>query len=280
MTTAIARHKPQSNENQIFIRPNAQLDILISPVTKAVSDASSLIGNLSNLVAQYAADGADTNWYKAISYLELPIKQVPLLPTNIAGILESDCPIYGAPFKIQDTFILSLIHKDFKNGTELEEQILQPYAEKIGQKEHPFKLKFGMNYRKHLSTSYDETYFLLITKDVIPNSRQKNWDEQVSDLKKLRENTGVNFRISTFSEAYASIITHKIVTGESLYNDNVQLDVAKAVSDASGLVGNTSNLVAQYAADATDPTWTRVSDKIQDRYMALGGQNALGLSLN
>jgi hypothetical protein len=261
MTSAIAKYTPQAPENQKFTSPQEQLNKLYLPVARAISDASCLIPELANLVAQYELDGSATNWYTAISLLKMPIQLVPSLPANLREILESECPVFGSAHKVKDTHFLSLIHKDYNTIDDLAETYLEPFGQKSDlQDKHPFKLRLvkapAQEYRK---SPFKETYFLLATKDVVPKSRSLTWDEQVKLLEKQKQKTGVNYHILTLEEGFAAATTHKVATDESLYTSENQ--------DTK----NNSNWMWA--------TYIRVPEMVGGHHLALGGYNSSGISI-
>jgi|GEM_PF-6180243 len=140
----------------------------------------------------------------------------PALPANITEILKSPCP-YWPSKSIEDTHLLMLIPKTVNGKSftlnSLRELIQRPQGG--GQ---------ATNYQNYYDV-YPETkkelggqgipasYWALITKDVIPNSRNKNYAEQQALIKGPYAVPGA-LEIST------GILMHHAKTGEKLYPEH------------------------------------------------------------
>lgn len=60
-----------------------------------------------------------------------------------------------------------------------------------------------------------------MTKDVIPGSQNKVYDEQVEQLKELSQNTGVAYEVPYLLDAATRILMEYLRTGTRLYNDSI-----------------------------------------------------------
>jgi len=136
----------------------------------------------------------------------------PPLPKDIDQILKSPCP-YWSGKKVEETHLLVLIPqtlngKAFTIGT-LGEMIKSP------------KTGHSTKYHSYYTTAVKElkdqgissSYWALITKDVLPDSRNKNYTEQQALIKSP-------YAVPTALEIATGILMHYAQTGERLYPDN------------------------------------------------------------
>ncbi|HNA62510.1 MAG TPA: hypothetical protein PKW79_05495 [Rhabdochlamydiaceae bacterium] len=145
------------------------------------------------------------------------IGAIPPLPWNITTILGSPCPIWGNTsvnsLKVQDTHLLTLIPKTV-NGTNL----TLPLLGTIVQKPQSGGNKTGYS-SFHLDQAADtsslQSYWVLMTKDIIPNSRAQTYTKQ---LLLLQNHPG--YEVPKLLEAVTTLFMHYVKTGERLYADN------------------------------------------------------------
>jgi GTPase SAR1 family protein len=143
----------------------------------------------------------------------------PALPPNIDEILNTPCPYWGKGLfsrkKVRDTHLLVLIPRivDGKPLTlnSLGEMIKNP---KRGGRctNYRYKEEHSKNLKQFGKKDIPTSYWILMTKDVIPNSRNKTFDEQISLLKE-------SGRVPTSLEAAVTVLMHQARTGEKLYSD-------------------------------------------------------------
>lgn len=143
-------------------------------------------------------------------------------PKNIIKALNSPCPIWPGK-KIKDTHILMLIPKSI-NG---EEEILAGFSRLI---KRSLKNEYGngMNIsidplllnilRKHHQSQ--PSHWVLMTKDVIPGSTNKTYDEQEILVKKLAQESNAPYEIPTALDALICIYMYFVNCGIRLFNDD------------------------------------------------------------
>lgn len=136
----------------------------------------------------------------------------PPLPKDIDQILKSPCP-YWSGKKVEETHLLVLIPsavngKAFTIGT-LGEMIKNP---KTG---HPTKYyNYDNTAVKELKDQgISSSYWALITKDVLPNSRSKTYSEQEALIKE-------SYAVPGALEIATGILMHHAETGERIYSDS------------------------------------------------------------
>lgn len=218
----------QLSDRQNWITPEEQLERLSASVLKAAFSKTSIIFDIRKIVASYLVDQLDpslTNWHTALRRLKALPKKHPPLPWNIHQILDSKCPVYGdqlkpdrTHYKIKDTHILYLIPGEFATLHHLEENILKPYGAKTCPKgdTHPFQFA-SFVHKEHGDAPFLDTHWVLMTKDILPGSREKTWKDQVAIITTLKKKAFTAYDPPTLQESYAAILLHKVATGQSLF---------------------------------------------------------------
>jgi hypothetical protein len=162
---------------------------------------------------------AITDWYRACSLLNALPERVPPAPCRMAKILDRKCPIHSDQ-KQEDTHILSLIPEEFGTVNRFESDILRPYGEaNYPEGENPLRFRHFWDdaRQEHADVPFAPTHWVLMTKDVLPGSRSKSWDEQAALVNKLSRKALVDYEVPTLQQMFTAIATHKVATGESLY---------------------------------------------------------------
>jgi hypothetical protein len=85
--TSVSNNHSQAVE---WIAPEEQVKRLQLPVARKISDITSIIPPIAQMIAEYA-DAGSTDWYRAYKRLGVSIQKVPPLPENMSEILESRC---------------------------------------------------------------------------------------------------------------------------------------------------------------------------------------------
>lgn len=141
------------------------------------------------------------------------IEAEPPLPKNIDQILNAPCPFWPGK-KIKDTHILVLIPKTINNQP-LSLNVLDNLARnpKMGS---ATELNFSHDKRRVEigNCASGDTQWALMTKDIVPKSTDKMFQDQVNKLYKYTKDY-------TFPEAYeaaACILLHFLSTGERLFS--------------------------------------------------------------
>ncbi|PIS02724.1 MAG: hypothetical protein COT85_01450 [Chlamydiae bacterium CG10_big_fil_rev_8_21_14_0_10_42_34] len=172
------------------------------------------------------------NWYKALYRLNALPKKIPPLPNHIHHILESKCPIYGDPkkedgtnVKVKDTHVLYLIPKEFKSLNYFEREILKPYGQTNCKDQNPlqFYIFDDNDRREHGDKPFADTHWVLMSKDVLPDSKNKSWATLTGLVESLARKNCVDYEIPTLQEAFAVMMLHKVATGERLYDAGNEL---------------------------------------------------------
>ncbi len=148
------------------------------------------------------------------------VAQVPI-PEGIWDIANQPCPITPDK-KVWETHMMVLIPNQV-NGQPL---TMNSLGELIKDKGHFPGKATGYDYigasvaTEHGNRSTGPSRFVLMTRDVLPESRHKSCVEQVSMVTALSETTGSGYRIPYALEAAACIYMNYLSSGTRLYNDS------------------------------------------------------------
>jgi hypothetical protein len=134
------------------------------------------------------------------------VGQVPSLPNNIEDILNSKCPYTGK--KVRESHLLTLIPATV-NGQAL---TLSKLGELIRSPKKGSSTYSNFNVGEN-DKAVNSSYWTLLLKDVIPNSRKKTFDEQKQLLKQ-------NYNVPKAIETAVSVLMHHVQGGEKLYSDS------------------------------------------------------------
>jgi hypothetical protein len=144
----------------------------------------------------------------------------PELPSNIDGILDSACPFWSGR-KIRDTHLLVLIPATV-DGAPFTLNLLKELIERPKNGGHRAQYRYyGDNIKAQLgAASPQASYWLLMTRDVLPESCSKKYAEQKKLVADHAKRTGLPYELFKALEAAAAILTHHVQNGERLYGDN------------------------------------------------------------
>lgn len=149
-------------------------------------------------------------WQQQFGYIGVE----PALPANIAEILKEPCPFYpGKP--VQETHLLALIPATV-NGKPLTLDSLGEMSKnpKWGPAAmysyywEPIKTQYG-------AQSPAKSYWILMTKNVLPGSLGKHYSEQQAMMA-----TYSDYRVPMMLEAVTSILLHFVKSGERLFSNH------------------------------------------------------------
>ena len=153
------------------------------------------------------------DWEKYFGYIGLE----PPLPANIEEILNAPCSFWPNK-KVRETHLLVLIPNKV-NGkhftlNSLEMLIQNP---KSG---HATNYKYyDSDIKKKLGKKSYPSHWILITKDVVPGSRGKEYSEHYYLFANHSKKICISYELPYGLEAASSILMHYVKTGERLYTD-------------------------------------------------------------
>ena len=137
----------------------------------------------------------------------------PPLPKDIVEVLQGPCPYWGGK-RVEETHMLVLIPKAV-NGRALTLNTLQDLIQNPREGGHATKYSsYNDVAKKEIGDqSARSSYWALITKEVLPNSRSKTYAEQQALMKGP-------YAVPGALEIATGILLHHAQTGERLYSDS------------------------------------------------------------
>ncbi|MBF5058757.1 putative nucleotidyltransferase substrate binding domain-containing protein [Candidatus Neptunochlamydia vexilliferae] len=146
-----------------------------------------------------------------------PVGEVPPLPLNIEEILNSPCSIWSGK-KVKETHLLTLIPKTV-NGKSLTLNALQALIEKPLGGGHATKCRTYIAYVEELGDQgVLYSHWLLMSHDVIPDSRNKKYNDQKSLVKALSQKSQKPYTLPKALEAAVTILMEHARSGKRLYS--------------------------------------------------------------
>ena len=143
----------------------------------------------------------------------------PSLPSNIEEVMNSPCPFWREK-QVKETHLLALIpsHVAGKPLTldYLGELIKSPKGGGYGAKYDPYS-----EVHKDIgSQSPASSYWILMTRDVLPGSGNKNYQNQCALVADHAKRTGLEYKVPGALEAAVVVLLHHVRSGERLYSSN------------------------------------------------------------
>ncbi len=140
----------------------------------------------------------------------------PPITQEIVETLKSPCPYWGGK-KVEDTHMLILIPQTI-NGRPFNLNLLQDLIKRPQGSGHPTKYQYYYEgAQKEIGNQPPpSSYWVLITKDVLPNSRNKTYSEQQALIKGP-------YTVPGALEIATGILMHHVQTGEKLYPDSLNI---------------------------------------------------------
>jgi len=146
------------------------------------------------------------DWNK---YYGCEVDKTPL-PQNMWKILTGPCPFWSKK-QVRETHMLILIPKTVK-GKPLTLNTLQELIQKPKQGHAPnYQFNFGLAKKTFGDQSIPKSYWALMTKDLIPSSRNKNYSEQKALIKSP-------YTIPGALEIVTGILMHHVKSERRLYS--------------------------------------------------------------
>lgn len=144
------------------------------------------------------------------------VGEAPDLPPGIYEILKSTCPIWPDK-RTYETHLLVLIPKRV-NGQLLQMKTLGENIQNPKQG-NPTKYRNVPHINEEQMEHIQQSYWVLFTKDVIPESRNKVTSEQKQLVSDLAERIQADYQLPKGLEAVTAIFTHYVEHGEYLYSN-------------------------------------------------------------
>ena len=167
---------------------------------------------------------------------------------------------------VEETHLLTLIPQIVKGKlltfNSLEKLIKHP---KQGQATQ-YKCCWDEIKKEHGDIPLQASYWVLLTKDVIPESRDKSYDDQVQLVAKYSEQAKVAYEVPRLLETAVSLFMEYVQTGTRLYSDkpSTYTRCQESVFHSPSLVGN-------FAAGGLDVDDLSNPDSDDGVYNGVGG---------
>jgi hypothetical protein len=148
------------------------------------------------------------------------VEPAPDLPSDMTTILDSTCPFWPDR-KVKDTHLLVLIPATV-DAVPFTLNLLEELVQ------HPNNGGHETQYRYYDSDVQQQigavspavSYWLLMTHDVLPESRRKRYVNQKKLVDDHARRTGLNYEVPKALEAATMILTHHVRNGNRLYNNS------------------------------------------------------------
>jgi hypothetical protein len=144
----------------------------------------------------------------------------PDLPGNMGAILDSRCPFWPGK-RVRDTHLLVLIPATV-NGEPFTLDLLGELIQrpKNGGKKIKYRYYNGTVKAQIGTASPKASYWLLMTRNVLPKSRSKTYANQKKLVAGHAMRTGMPYEPPKALEAATAILVHHVRNGERLYSNN------------------------------------------------------------
>jgi predicted GTPase len=144
----------------------------------------------------------------------------PSLPANIEQILNSPCPFHkDTGKKVRETHLLVLVPEKVNGKSfcldSLSDLIKSPKSGHQTQYRY-----YDSDVKKELGTQSMTSHWALMTRDVIPDSRSKTYEDQKALVQKHAQSSQIPYELPKALEAATVILMHHVETGERLYPDS------------------------------------------------------------
>jgi hypothetical protein len=146
------------------------------------------------------------------------VGETPPLPANINEILKSSCPFWPDK-KVYETHLLVLIPEKV-NGKPF---CLDSLGELIKSPKSGHKTEYKYYWdeiKKDLGTKSLKSHWVLMTRNVIPESRNKSYEVQKALVQEHAQRSNIPYELPKALEAATAILMHHVETGERLYPDD------------------------------------------------------------
>jgi hypothetical protein len=148
------------------------------------------------------------------------VEPVPDLPINMTTILDSRCPFWPNK-KVGDTHLLVLIPAKV-NDQPFSLNLLRELIRHPNNGGHKTKYRY---YDSRVQVQIGEgsptaSYWLLMTRDVLPGSRGKTYADQKKIVATHVSRTNLPYELPEVLEAATAILVHHVRNGERLYSDS------------------------------------------------------------
>ena len=218
-----------------------QPQVVVEDFKRHVQDAVSQLSQVESRLSVRVDKSVWEHYFGAVG-------EEPELPDDLEAILDSPCPFWEGR-QVRDTHMLVLIPSHVGG---------QPLTlDYLGELIKSPQEGYGTKYREYWyevrqaigSQSPGSSYWVLMTKDVLPESRTKRYEDQRKLVADHANRTGLGYKVPGTLEAAVVTLLHHVRSGERLYS-------------------NSPN------------TYTRCQESVGNRQLVVGGFSSGGLSIH
>jgi len=142
----------------------------------------------------------------------------PPLPRDIEGILNAQC-IFWSNKKVKDTHLLVLVPQTV-NGKPFHLNSLSKLIKRSLSGNKTEYRNYSKYVKNDLGNQSSPSHWALMTKDVIPKSRNKAYKKQKRLVASHAQKSGIPYELPKALDATTAILMHYVETGEHLYTDD------------------------------------------------------------
>ena len=163
-----------------------------------------------------AVDSSPSLWARYFGAVD----SSPSPPSGIDQILNSPCPFWEGK-QVRDTHLLVLI-PSYVAGQPLTLDYLGQLIQRPQGGGHATKYDFYPSYTRSAigGQSPSSSYWVLMTRDVLPGSRWESYQEQCALVADHAKRTGLGYEVPGALEAAVVMLLHHVRSGERLYSDS------------------------------------------------------------
>lgn len=145
------------------------------------------------------------------------IGEEPPLPADIDKILQSSCPFWPDK-KVEETHLLVLVPQTV-DGKPLTLKTLGDLVQKPRQgNETQYRDFYESVLQEHGNTPADKSHWILMTRDVLPGSRNKSYAELQRLVSDYAQKSKIDYQIPNILDAVTAIFMEYSVSGTFLYH--------------------------------------------------------------
>ena len=180
-------------------------------IERFLDDVKGAVDQLSQMDSRLSAYVDKSVWER---YFDA-VGEDPVLPDGLEAIMDSPCPFWVGR-QVRDTHLLALIPSHVA-GQPLTLDYLGDLITRPQGEDHGTKYRYYWDgIRKAIGNqSPSSSYWVLMTKDVLPGSRDKSYRDQCALVERHQ-----GYAVPGALEAAVVVLLHHVRSGERLYSDN------------------------------------------------------------
>ena len=206
----ISPHRPELSPAAANLSSPQTPPNIISPYRPELSPAAANLSSLGDSVLDASV------WERYYG----PVGSSPSLPSGISQVMNSPCPFWRGK-QVKETHLLALIPSRV-GGQPLTLDYLGELIKSPKGGGHKTQYRGSWDKAREAigSQSPGSSYWVLMTRDVLEESRSKSYQDQCALVAALANRTGLAYEVPGALEAAVVTLLHHVRSGERLYSDN------------------------------------------------------------